>query len=89
LVFCIKRSTPPLFESWCKEYGKVYSSEKEKHYRFKVFKSNYAKIIRHNLIKTPYKDEIGLNENVELTREEFFKIHRNNGFYVGEEEYRF
>ncbi|KAK8702902.1 hypothetical protein V6N13_021236 [Hibiscus sabdariffa] len=32
-----------LDRSWCKEYGKKYSSEKEKAYRFSVFKYNYAK----------------------------------------------
>ncbi|KAK2385528.1 senescence-specific cysteine protease SAG39 [Trifolium repens] len=68
---CMDEITPPLFESWCQKYGKVYSSEKEKLYRFKVFKSNYAKIIHYNKNKKPYHCTIVPNEYADLPNKEF------------------
>jgi hypothetical protein len=47
------------FEAWCKKYGKTYSSEEHKRYRFKLFKDNYP-------IKPPHKNDLSLqflNEN--------------------------
>jgi len=71
------------------QYLRVGARNMEKYILPKKRSITDSKIIRHNLIKTPYKDEIGLNENVDLTGEEIFRTHRNKGFYVGEEEYRF
>ncbi|AES80890.2 cathepsin propeptide inhibitor domain protein [Medicago truncatula] len=54
------------FEDWCKEYNRTYSSEKEKHYRFKVFKKRYATVTRHNQIGNS-GSELSLNDFADLS----------------------
>ncbi|XP_061350704.1 zingipain-2 [Gastrolobium bilobum] len=62
--------TSEVFESWCKEHGKTYSSEEEKRYRFKVFEDNYAFVAQHNQIgNSSYT--LSLNAFADLTHHEF------------------
>ncbi|KAJ7966812.1 Cysteine proteinase [Quillaja saponaria] len=59
-----------LFESWCSQYNKTYSSEEEKLYRFKVFEDNYAFVTQHNQMgNSPYT--LSLNGFADLTHHEF------------------
>lgn len=59
-----------LFEDWCKEHGKIYSSEQEKHYRFKVFEDNHAFVTRHNSVGND-SFSLSLNAFADLTHHEF------------------
>ncbi|AES76827.2 putative transcription factor B3-Domain family [Medicago truncatula] len=56
------------FETWCKKYGKTYSSEEHKRYRFKLFKENYP-------IKPPHNNYLSLQMLNENSNEE---DHPNN-----------
>ncbi|KAF5740806.1 low-temperature-induced cysteine proteinase [Tripterygium wilfordii] len=59
-----------LFETWCKQHGKSYSSEQEKLYRLKVFEDNYEFVTKHNdLGSSSY--ELSLNAFADLTHHEF------------------
>ncbi|KAK2440385.1 senescence-specific cysteine protease SAG39 [Trifolium repens] len=58
------------FEEWCKKYDKTYTSEREKRYRFKVFKRCYASVARHNQVGNSSWTE-GLNDMSDLTWVEF------------------
>lgn len=62
--------TADLFESWCQEYGKTYSSEQEKQYRHGVFKDNYDYITQHNS-KGNSTYTLSLNAFADLTHHEF------------------
>ncbi|XP_054818522.1 zingipain-2-like [Prosopis cineraria] len=63
-------NTSELFESWCKQHGKTYSSEQEKLYRFKVFEDNYAFVSEHNEMgNSSYT--LSLNTFADLTNHEF------------------
>ncbi|KAI4336836.1 hypothetical protein L6164_015316 [Bauhinia variegata] len=62
--------TSELFESWCKQHDKNYSSQEEKLYRFKVFEDNYDFVTRHNEIgNSAYT--LSLNAFADLTHHEF------------------
>ncbi|KAA8528693.1 hypothetical protein F0562_036048 [Nyssa sinensis] len=66
----ISSFTPDLFEAWCKQHGKVYSSEEEKLYRLKVFEDNYAYVTHHNNMgNSSYA--LALNAFADLTHHEF------------------
>ncbi|PHU20925.1 hypothetical protein BC332_12076 [Capsicum chinense] len=67
---CTCTSISDLFETWCQQHGKKYSSEQERVYRFKVFEENYAYIIEHNS-KGNSSYTLGLNEYSDLTHHEF------------------
>ncbi|XP_022769083.1 low-temperature-induced cysteine proteinase [Durio zibethinus] len=59
-----------LFETWCDEHGKKYSSEEEKSYRIKVFEDNYGFVTQHNdMANSSYT--LALNAFADLTHHEF------------------
>ncbi|KAK7409944.1 hypothetical protein VNO78_00368 [Psophocarpus tetragonolobus] len=64
-------SASEVFEKWCKEHGKNYSSEEEKMYRLRVFEDNYAFVTQHNenAINSTYT--LSLNAFADLTHHEF------------------
>ncbi|KAL4332864.1 hypothetical protein GQ457_07G026740 [Hibiscus cannabinus] len=59
-----------LFESWCDQHGKTYSSEEEKSYRLKVFEDNYAFVTQHNDMPNS-SFSLALNAYADLTHQEF------------------
>ncbi|KAI6688791.1 hypothetical protein NL676_025619 [Syzygium grande] len=66
-------STPPvseLFEAWCKEHGKAYSSEREKLHRLRVFRDNLDFVARHNGNGSS-SYALALNDFADLTHQEF------------------
>ncbi|MCD7450619.1 hypothetical protein HAX54_007593 [Datura stramonium] len=67
---CNCSSISDLFESWCQQHGKTYSSEQERVFRFKVFEENYAYITEHNS-KGNSTYTLGLNAYSDLTHQEF------------------
>ncbi|KAK4274808.1 hypothetical protein QN277_017981 [Acacia crassicarpa] len=70
LSFSYSANTSELFESWCKQHGKTYSSEEEKLYRFKVFEDNHAFVSNHNQMgNSSYT--LSLNAFADLTSHEF------------------
>ncbi|KAE8675245.1 LisH and RanBPM domains containing protein isoform 1 [Hibiscus syriacus] len=75
LFFDISSSSSPshlsqLFESWCDQHGKTYSSEEEKSYRLRVFQDNYAFVIQHNDMANS-SFSLALNAFADLTHHEF------------------
>ncbi|KAG8494258.1 hypothetical protein CXB51_011641 [Gossypium anomalum] len=59
-----------IFETWCHQHGKSYSSEEEKSYRLKVFEDNYAFVTQHNaMANSSYS--LALNAFADLTHHEF------------------
>ncbi|XP_039032959.1 zingipain-2-like isoform X2 [Hibiscus syriacus] len=59
-----------LFESWCDQHGKTYSSVEEKSYRLSVFQDNYAFVTQHNdMSNSSYS--LALNALADLTNHEF------------------
>ncbi|KAL6295639.1 hypothetical protein ACE6H2_003781 [Prunus campanulata] len=64
------QTTSELFEVWCKQYGKSYSSAQEKLYRLSVFEGNLAFVTQHNdLANSSYT--LSLNDFSDLTHHEF------------------
>ncbi|ESR48319.1 hypothetical protein CICLE_v10001178mg [Citrus x clementina] len=59
-----------LFETWCKQHGKVYSSEQEKQQRLKIFEDNYAFVTQHNNMGNS-SFTLSLNAFADLTHQEF------------------
>ncbi|CAK7346300.1 unnamed protein product [Dovyalis caffra] len=59
-----------LFETWCKEHGKAYTSQEEKSYRLKVFEDNYDFVTKHNN-KGNSSYTLALNAFADLTHHEF------------------
>ncbi|KAK1271851.1 Oryzain beta chain [Acorus gramineus] len=73
LSLCFSLSTSSytdLFDSWCNQHNKVYSSEEEKLYRFRVFEENLAFINQHNE-KGDSTYSLALNAFADLTHHEF------------------
>jgi len=63
-------STPRLFESWAKDFGKEYKHEEEKLHRFQIWLGNLDKISKHNSNdQSTYK--MRLNQFGDLTVDEF------------------
>ncbi|XP_028079109.1 low-temperature-induced cysteine proteinase [Camellia sinensis] len=62
--------TSDLFDSWCKNHGKTYSSEQEKLYRLKVFQENYDFVSHHNTMPNSTYT-LSLNAFADLTHHEF------------------
>ncbi|XP_062024160.1 cysteine proteinase COT44-like [Rosa rugosa] len=62
-------SSTQVFEAWCKEYGKSYSSELEELYRRSVFEQNLALITQHNEMAFSYT--LSLNSFSDMTQNEF------------------
>lgn len=60
-----------VFERWCKEHGKTYSSEEQKRYRLKVFEDNYAFVAEHNRNANGSTYTLSLNAFADLTHHEF------------------
>ncbi|XP_038885598.1 zingipain-2 [Benincasa hispida] len=59
-----------LFEIWCTEHGKSYSSAEEKLYRLSVFADNYEFVTHHNSLgNSSYT--LSLNSYADLTHHEF------------------
>ncbi|KAB1203771.1 Cysteine proteinase COT44 [Morella rubra] len=59
-----------LFETWCKQHGKTYSSEAERLYRLRVFEDNYDFVNQHNdMTNSSYT--LSLNAFADLTHHEF------------------
>ncbi|KAG9459259.1 hypothetical protein H6P81_003767 [Aristolochia fimbriata] len=63
-------SSSELFESWCKQHGRSYSSEAEKLRRFRIFQDNMAFINRHNSVGN-FTYSLALNDFADLTHDEF------------------
>ncbi|KAK4490299.1 hypothetical protein RD792_000966 [Penstemon davidsonii] len=59
-----------LFNSWCIEYGKTYTSEQEKQQRLKVFQQNYEYVTQHNTMSNS-SYTLSLNAFADLTNHEF------------------
>ncbi|KAE9586739.1 putative actinidain [Lupinus albus] len=64
-------NTYNLFETWCKQHNKTYSSEQEKQYKFKVFEDNYAFVTQHNNRVGNSSYTLSLNAFADLTHHEF------------------
>lgn len=75
--FCSTASITELFEDWCKEHGKTYSSEDEKQQRLRVFEDNYGFVTRHNSEVGNSSYSLSLNAFADLTHHEF------KGSYLG------
>uniref|UniRef100_A0A6N2KT67 Uncharacterized protein n=1 Tax=Salix viminalis TaxID=40686 RepID=A0A6N2KT67_SALVM len=58
-----------LFETWCKEHGKTYTSQEEKSYRLKAFEDNCDFVKKHNEGNSSYT--LSLNAFADLTHQEF------------------
>ncbi|GLT92055.1 hypothetical protein SLE2022_099140 [Rubroshorea leprosula] len=59
-----------LFDAWCEQHGKSYSSEEERLYRLRVFEDNHAFVTQHNAM--PNSSYIlALNAFADLTHHEF------------------
>ncbi|XP_057468656.1 low-temperature-induced cysteine proteinase [Actinidia eriantha] len=75
LCFQIPKSfssfTSDLFDTWCKQHKKTYSSEQEKLYRLKVFEDNYAFVTHHNTFMVNSSYTLSLNAFADLTHHEF------------------
>lgn len=69
-ILISSESTIHLFDSWCHQYGKTYSSEQEKQYRFKIFEDNYAYVTQHNTMSNS-SYTLSLNAFADLTHHEF------------------
>ncbi|KAK6115795.1 hypothetical protein DH2020_008064 [Rehmannia glutinosa] len=67
---CKSSSISDLFDSWCKEYGKTYTSEQEREHRLKVFEKNYEYVNQHN-IRANSSYTLSLNAFADLTNHEF------------------
>ncbi|KAI9201532.1 hypothetical protein LWI28_024933 [Acer negundo] len=59
-----------LFEAWCSNHGKTYSSSEEKQRRLEVFEDNYAFVTRHNEMGNS-SFSLSLNAFADLTHHEF------------------
>jgi C1A family cysteine protease len=59
-----------LFETWCKEHGKSYTSQEERSHRLKVFEDNYDFVTKHNS-KGNSSYTLALNAFADLTHHEF------------------
>lgn len=59
-----------LFETWCKEHGKSYTSQEERSHRLKVFEDNYDFVTKHNS-KGNSSYSLALNAFADLTHHEF------------------
>ncbi|KAI3879097.1 hypothetical protein MKX03_018045 [Papaver bracteatum] len=59
-----------LFETWCKQHGKIYSSPEEKLQRFQVFEKNLAFVNEHNNMENSTYT-LALNSFADLTNHEF------------------
>ncbi|KAK4481416.1 hypothetical protein RD792_012306 [Penstemon davidsonii] len=67
---CKSSSISNLFDNWCKEYGKTYTSEQEKQQRLKVFEENYEYVTQHNrMANSSYT--LSLNAFADITNNEF------------------
>ncbi|XP_059459849.1 zingipain-2 [Corylus avellana] len=70
LAFSSPSHTSQLFETWCKEHGKTYSSEAERLHRIRVFEDNYNFVKQHNdMGNSSYT--LSLNAFADLTHHEF------------------
>ncbi|KAL6504715.1 hypothetical protein OROHE_023473 [Orobanche hederae] len=67
---CESSSISDLFDSWCREYGKTYSSEQERQHRLSVFGENYEFVTQHNT-RADYSYTLSLNAFADLTNHEF------------------
>ncbi|KAG6408789.1 hypothetical protein SASPL_131812 [Salvia splendens] len=63
-------SISDLFDHWCKDNGKTYASDQEKHHRLKVFEQNYAIVVEHNT-RSNSSHTLALNAFADLTNQEF------------------
>ncbi|XP_058110485.1 zingipain-2 [Magnolia sinica] len=70
LLLPIASSYSDLFESWCDEYAKTYSSEEEKLHRFRIFQDNLDFITQHNSLENSTYT-LALNAFADLTHQEF------------------
>ncbi|XP_043710884.1 low-temperature-induced cysteine proteinase [Telopea speciosissima] len=62
--------TSDIFDSWCEQYGKNYSSEVEKLFRLRVFEDNLAFVTHHNGVANS-SSTLSLNAFADLTHHEF------------------
>ncbi|MED6133396.1 hypothetical protein PIB30_027935 [Stylosanthes scabra] len=64
-----------LFESWMTKHNKIYDSNEEKLFRFKIFTDMLKYIEETNKVLTTFR--VGLNQFSDLTDEEFENIYLN------------
>ncbi|KAK9271068.1 hypothetical protein L1049_026657 [Liquidambar formosana] len=60
-----------LYNTWCEEHGKTYSSQEEKQYRLRVFEDNLAFVTQHNAAGNNSSYTLSLNGFADLTHHEF------------------
>ncbi|XP_051149901.1 zingipain-2 [Andrographis paniculata] len=70
LPACKSSSISDLFDSWCREHGKSYSSEEERERRLRIFEENYNIVTAHNG-KGDSTFTLGLNVFADLPNHEF------------------
>ncbi|PIA52846.1 hypothetical protein AQUCO_01000606v1 [Aquilegia coerulea] len=76
---CFPSSNIHLFNTWCKQHGKIYTCEEEKLFRLSVFEDNLAFVTQHNIMKnTSYT--LALNDFADLTYQEFKRSHLSPNF---------
>jgi len=69
------------FSNFIQKYGKVYKSQKEKEYRFNIYKNNYQSIALHNSqLHSTYKK--AMNKFGDLTSKEFEKLYKPNKMFL-------
>ncbi|KAJ4967284.1 hypothetical protein NE237_019133 [Protea cynaroides] len=66
--------TSEVFDSWCEQYGKIYSSEEEYLIRLRVFEENLAFVTHHNSVANS-SYTLSLNAFADLTHHEFKASH--------------
>ncbi|XP_057975803.1 low-temperature-induced cysteine proteinase [Malania oleifera] len=71
--FSLHLSSPTsedLFDAWCRQHGKTYSSGQERQRRLEVFEDNLAFVTRHNAAASS-SYSLSLNAFADLTHHEF------------------
>jgi len=75
------------FSNFIQKYGKVYKSQKEKEYRFNIYKNNYQSIALHNSqLHSTYKK--AMNKFGDLTSKEFEKLYKPNKMFLNNSHHR-
>ncbi|KAF5181704.1 Cysteine proteinase rd21a [Thalictrum thalictroides] len=74
---CFSSLNTHLFNTWCDQHGKRYSSEEEKLYRLSVFEDNLAFVMQHNSLQN-FSYTLALNDFADLTHQEFKTSYLNS-----------
>ncbi|XP_031123963.1 zingipain-2 [Ipomoea triloba] len=68
--FCASSSISDLFDDWCRQHGRAYSSDQERQHRLGVFEDNYDYVVQHNGARNS-SYTLALNAFADLTHHEF------------------